>query len=72
MTTISDFMKDLPNKGNEVIRQQLLNKLDPVLKQRMLDAGGDITIDLQNGTYSVSAGNDELEKEIMADLKAKK
>lgn len=72
MATISEFMDGLPNMVNNVLKNQLLNKLDPELKQRMYDAGGDISIDFDGRSFSVIAGSDELEKAIIADLKSKR
>lgn len=72
MATISEFNDNLPNLINEVLKKNMLEKLDPELKKRLLAAKGDIVFDYANNTFNVSANDDELEKAIIADLKSKR
>jgi hypothetical protein len=72
MTTISEFADNLPNKINEVLREQMLEKLDPILRKKMEDAGGDIKFDYDNNTFEVVGVSDELDKQITEDLKSKR
>lgn len=72
MGTIKGMHEQLPDMANDVLKKQLLNKLNPELKQKLFDCGGDITVDLKKGTYTVAADSDELEQAIMSDLRSKK
>lgn len=72
MGTIKDFSAALPGMIDNVLKNRLLEKLDPILKQRLFESGGDIIVDYNNKSFIVEAGSDELEKAIIADLKSKK
>jgi hypothetical protein len=72
MTTISEFSDNLPNLINEVLRNNMLEKLEPELKKKMFDSKDDIVFDFDNNTFEVVGVTNELAKEIMEDLKSKK
>jgi hypothetical protein len=72
MATISEFSDHLPHKINEILKNNMLEKLDPELKKKLFDTKGDIVFDFSKNTFTVTAGNDELEKAIIADLKSKR
>jgi len=72
MTTIKGYSDNLPDKLNEIYRNQMLEKLDPELKKQLANAKGDIIFNYAKGTFVVTGVNDDLEKAIIADLKSKR
>jgi hypothetical protein len=72
MTTISEYKENFPEKINEILKKNMLEKLDPDLKAKLMASKGDITYDAKDNTFVVSTTDEDLRQAITADLKSKR
>ena len=69
MGTIRDFV-DLNELKHDAFKTMLLNKLGQDLKHSMYQSGGDILVNVKDGSFIVTGCPDELEWEIQVALKS--
>lgn len=61
--------RSLTDLANESVKETLLNKIPAALRERMYAEGGDITVDMDKNSFTISGCPEALTNEIAVFLK---